>query len=226
LEGDGYNSAVTEESTRAVAEVLGAFSMGERLAHLRAESAVALAPDDRTRKAQQHVAEREAQNASLVEARLGELGSPDMEEAFRPFFEAFFERTEPSDWLEAQAFHYVGDALVRDLADALAPVLDRVSAEVVRRALSDRDEQESFALDEISRHIDGDPRAAERLAAYSRRVIGEALTQTRRALDGTDALRHLLGSEEGEKRLLLDLLHRHRVRLDRMGVEPVDEPID
>jgi hypothetical protein len=217
---------VTEESSRAVAEVLGAFSLGERLAQRRAEQAVALAPDDRTRKAQQHVAEREAQNASLVEARLGELGSPEMEEAFRPFFEAFFERTKPSDWLEAQAFHYVGDALVRDLADALAPVLDRVSAEVVRRALSDRDEQESFALDEISRQIDGDSRAAERLAAYTRRVIGEALTQTRRALDGTDALRHLLGGEEGEKRLLLDLLGRHRVRLDRMGVEPVDEPIE
>jgi hypothetical protein len=217
---------VTEESARAVAEVLGAFSLGERLAQRRAEHAVALAPDDRTRKAQQHVADREAQNASLVEARLGELGSPEMEEAFRPFFEAFFERTEPSDWLEAQAFHYVGDALVRDLADALAPVLDTVSAEVVRRALSDRDEQESFALDEISQQIDGDPRAAERLAAYTRRVIGEALTQTRRALDGTDALRHLLGGEEGEKRLLLDLLGRHRVRLDRMGVEPVDEPIE
>jgi tRNA-(MS[2]IO[6]A)-hydroxylase (MiaE)-like len=105
-------------------------------------------------------------------------------------------------------------------------VLDRVSAEVVRRALSDRDEQESFALDEISRQIDGDPREAERLAVYTRRVIGEALTQTRRALDGTDALRNLLGGEEGEKRLLLDLLGRHRVRLDRMGVEPVDEPID
>jgi hypothetical protein len=163
------------------------------------------------------VAEREAQNASLVEARLGELGSPEM---------AFFERTEPSDWLEAQVFQYVGDALVRDLADALAPVLDRVSAEVVRRALSDRDEQESFALDEISRQIDGDPKTAERLARYSRRVIGDALTQTRRALDGTDALRHLLGGEEGEKRMLLDLLGRHRVRLDRMGVEPVDEPIE
>jgi hypothetical protein len=217
---------VTEESARAVAEVLGAFSFGERLAHRRSEEAVALAPDDRTRKTQQHVADREAQNASLVEARLRELGSPEMEEAFRPFFEVFFERTEPSDWLEAQAFHYVGDALVRDLADALAPVLDTVSAEVVRRALSDRDEQESFALDEISRQIEGDPGAAERLARYSRRVIGEALTQTRRALDETDALRNLLGGQEGEKRLLLDLLGRHRVRLDRMGVEPVDEPVE
>jgi hypothetical protein len=217
---------VSDDFSRAVAEVLGAFSFGERLAHARALESVGLAPNERTRGVQRHVAEREAQNAALVEARLRELGSPEMEEAFRPFFEAFFERTEPRDWLEAQAFHYIGDALVRDLADALAPVLDAVSAEVVRRALSDRDEQESFALNEITRIIDEDPSAVERLAAYTRRVIGEALTQTRRALDQTDALRSLLGGMEGEKHLLLDLLQRHRVRLDRMGVEPVDEPVE
>ena len=222
----GYNPNVGADASRAVAEVLGAFSVGERLAHRRAQEAVAMAPDERTRKAQLHVAEREAQNAALVGARVREIGSPELEEAFRPFFEAFFERTEPADWLEAQAFHYVGDALVRDLADALSPRLDAVSAEVVRRALSDRDEQESFALDEISRRLEEDPGAAERLAAYSRRVIGEALTQTRRALDDTDALRSLLGGEEGEKRLLLDLLQRHRVRLDRMGVESIDEPVE
>jgi tRNA-(MS[2]IO[6]A)-hydroxylase (MiaE)-like len=209
-----------------VAEVLGALSYGERVAHRRAEDSVALAPDDRTRRGQQHVADRERENASLISARLRELGSADMEEPFRPFFEAFFQRTEPSDWLEAQAFHYVGDALVRDLADALLPVLDPVSAEVVRRALSDRDDQESFALDEITRSLSEDPGAADRLAHYSRRVIGEALTQTRRALDQTDALRSLLGGEEGEKHLLLELLQRHRVRLDRMGIEPVDEPIE
>jgi hypothetical protein len=209
-----------------VAEVLGALSVGERLAHRRAQDAVALAPDDRTRRGQQHVADRERDNAALISARLRELGSEDMEEPFRPFFEAFFERTEPSDWLEAQAFHYVGDALVRDLADALVPMLDPVSAEVFRRALSERDDQESFALDEITRGVSEDPAARDRLAHYSRRVIGEALTQTRRALDGTDALRHLLGGEEGEKRLLLELLGHHRERLDRMGIEPVDEPIE
>jgi hypothetical protein len=209
-----------------VAEVLGALSVGERLAHRRAQDAVALAPDDRTRRGQQHVADRERDNAALISARLRELGSEDMEEPFRPFFEAFFRRTEPSDWLEAQAFHYVGDALVRDLADALVPVLDPVSAEVFRRALSERDDQESFALDEITRGLSDDPAARDRLAHYSRRVIGEALTQTRRALDQTDALRNLLGGEEGEKRLLLELLGHHRERLDRMGIEPVDEPIE
>jgi hypothetical protein len=97
-----------------------------------------------------------------------------------------------------------------------------VSAEVVRRTVSDRDEQDAFALDEITGGIEADPAAADRIASYARRVIGEALTQTRRALDETDAVRVLLDGEEGEKRLLLDMLERHRARLDRLGIEPVE----
>jgi hypothetical protein len=60
------------------------------------------------------------------------------------------------------------------------------------------------------------------VAAYARRIVGEALTQTRRAVVATGTLRGLLGGEEGEKRALLDLLKRHRERLDRLGIEPVD----
>jgi hypothetical protein len=93
---------------------------------------------------------------------------------------------------------------------------------VVRRTLADRDEQDAFALDEITGGIEADPGAADRIAAYARRVIGEALTQTRRALDETDAVRTLMDGEEGEKRLLLDMLERHRRRLDRLGIEPVE----
>ena len=205
-----------------VAQILAALSFGERLARRRAEQNVAMAPDSRTRRHQEHVAERERENASLLEARVEEVGSKELEEAFRPFLEAFFEHTDPADWLEAQTWHYVGDALVRDFADSLMPALDRVSAEVTRRALAERDEQESFALDEITRLMGEDPSAAERVATYARRVIGEGLTQTRRALNETGALRTLLGSDEVEKRVLLNLLQRHRERLDRLGIDLVD----
>lgn len=205
-----------------MAQILAALSFGERLARRRAEQNVAMAPDSRTRRHQEHVAERERENASLLEARVEEVGSKELEEAFRPFLEAFFEHTDPADWLEAQTWHYVGDALVRDFADSLMPALDRVSAEVTRRALAERDEQESFALDEITRLVGEDPSAAERVAAYARRVIGEALTQTRRALNETGALRTLFGSDEVEKRVLLNLLQRHRERLDRLGIDLVD----
>ena len=213
----------SEESVPGpVALILAALSYGERLARRRAEENVTMAPDFRTRRNQEHVAERERENASLLEARLAEIGSMELERVFRPFLDPFFEHTQPADWLEAQTWHYVGDALVRDFADSLIPVLDRISAEVTRRALAERDEQESFALDEITRLVEEDPPAAERVAAYARRVIGEALTQTRRALNETGALRSLLGSDEVEKRFLLNLLQRHRERLDRLGIELVD----
>jgi hypothetical protein len=210
---------------RAVAEILAALSYGERAAYRRAAANVALAPDDRARRHQQQVAERERQNADLIAARLEEVGTLGLEDTFRPYFDAFFQGTEPEDWLEAQTFHYVGDSLVRDFAEALSPSLDPVSAHVVT-TLADRDEQDAFALDEISARVRADGGAIQQVAAYARRVIGEALTQTARALGGTEALRELLGGEEGEKRVLLDLLQRHRARLDRMGVEPVDDPPD
>jgi hypothetical protein len=208
--------------TGAVGDLLAALCYGERAALRRAEQNLELAPDDRSRKQQQHVVARERENAALLEARARELGPPEREAPFAPYFDAFFEDTEPGDWLEAQAWHYVGDALVGDFGDVLMPALDPVSAEIVRRALLDRQEQETNALDELTRLLEEDPRRRDRVAAYARRIIGEGLTQARRALVATGTVRSLLGGEEGEKRLLLDLWERLRVRLDRLGIEPVD----
>ena len=66
---------------------------------------------------------------------------------------------------------------------------------------------------------------AERIRAYAQRIVGEAFTQTGRALDATEGLRNLLGGADAGKRLVLSLLDRHRQRLDRLGIEPVD-PVD
>lgn len=209
-------------ANEAVGDLLAALSYGERAALRRAEANADLAPDDRARKQQEHVVTRERENTALLEARTRELGAAGREAAFAPFFDAFFEDTEPRDWLEAQAWHYVGDALVGDFGDVLLPALDRVSAEVVRRALLDREEQESYALDELTRLLEEDPRRKDRVAAYARRITGEGLTQTRRALVATGTIRSLLGGVDGEKRLILDLWERLRVRLDRLGIEPLD----
>ena len=211
----------------AVAELLAALSYGEKVAAERARDNARFAPDSRTRDAQHGIAAREARNARLIEARLGEVGSEALTRRFAPFFDTFFAHTEPADWVEAQAFHYVGDALVSDFADGLVDLLDPVSAEVVRSALGEREDQESFALEELSRAMERDSGAGERVARYARRIIGEALTQTSRALEQATVLRDLLGGQEGEKRFLLHLLDRHRVRLDRLGIERVEaEPAD
>jgi hypothetical protein len=207
---------------RAVAEVLAAVAYGERCGARRAQETVALAPDGRARQEQRHVADQERRNHELMEARLRELQGDGLSELFRPYFDAFFAHTEPADWLEAQAFHYVGDAMVSDFADVLVPLLDPVSAEVVRRALGDREGLETFALDELTRAMREDPVAAERIRKYTQRIVGEAVTQTARALDATEGLRSLLGGEEAGKRFVLGMLDRHRQRLDRLGIEPVE----
>jgi tRNA-(MS[2]IO[6]A)-hydroxylase (MiaE)-like len=207
---------------RAVAEVLAAVAYGERCGARRSQETVALAPDGRARQEQQHVADQERRNHELMEARLRELQGHSLSELFRPYFDAFFAHTEPADWLEAQAFHYVGDAMVSDFADVLVPLLDPVSAEVVRRALGDREGLETFALDELTRAMREDPVAAERIRKYTQRIVGEAVTQTARALEATEGLRSLLGGEEAGKRFVLGMLDRHRQRLDRLGIEPVE----
>ncbi len=207
---------------KVVAEVLAALAYGERRASERAAQAVSLAPDGRRRTEQQHVAERERRNWELVEARLRELTDQELTQTVMPFFDAFFSRTEPQDWVEAQTFHYVGDALVSDFADILVPLLDPVSAEIVRRVLGDREGQETFALDELTRAMEEDPSVSERIRRYTQRVIGEAFTQTARALEGAEGLRLLLGGQEGGKRFILGLLDRHRHRIDRLGIEAVD----
>jgi len=215
-------AGVGRPDPKMLAEVLAALAYGERCGARRAAESVKLAPDGRSRTEQQHVADRERQNWELIEARMLELGDDQLTELFKPFFDEFFEATEPSDWIEAQTFHYVGDALVSDFADVLAPLVDPVSREVVRRALGDREDQETFALDELTRALESDRARGEGIADYARRVIGEALTQTGRALEATEGLRTLLGGSEAGKRFVLSLLDRHRHRMDRLGIEPVE----
>lgn len=210
-------------SASLVAEVLAALAYGERRGAERALSSVKLAPDGRSRTEQEAVAKRERQNFELIEARAQELDGDVFVELFAPYFDAFFTHTEPTDWVEAQTFHYVGDALVSDFADVLVTLVDRVSSEVIHRALGDREGQEQFALDELTRAMREDPEVAERIRLYAQRVVGEAFTQTARALEATEGLRTLLGGNEGGKRLVLTVLDRHRQRLDALGIEPLDD---
>jgi tRNA-(MS[2]IO[6]A)-hydroxylase (MiaE)-like len=210
------------EGSTLVAEVLAALAYGELRGAERARASVGLAPDARSRTEQAHVADLEVANQELIEARRRELGEEDLTDRFKPYFDAFFDHTEPKNWVEAQTFHYVGDALVSDFADVLIPLLDRVSAEVVRRALRDREDQETFALDELTRAMREDPSASERIRKFSQRVVGEAFTQTSRAIGATEGLRALLGGDEAGRRFVIQMLDGHRKRLDRLGIEPVE----
>jgi len=224
--GAASGAAAEDDSSdgQTVAEVLAAVAYGERLGARRTQESVRLAPDPRTASVQQHIADQERQNSDLIEARLREVGGQAMIDRYQPFFDAFFEHTEPVDWTQAQTFHYIGDALVSDFADALVPLVDRVSGEIVRRALGNREDQEQFALEELTRAMQAEPSTSDAIRAYSRRIMGEAFTQTSRALEQSEGLRLLLGRDaDGGKRFILGLLERHRQRLDRLGIERLED---
>src|SRR5438445_3951784 len=202
--GEGSGATAPAVTPDVAAEVLAALAYGEQCGAERALASVKLAPDARSRTEQEHVAARERQNWRLVEARLGELGDQTLVDRFRSFFDAFFAHTEPSDWVEAQTFHYVGDALVSDFADVLVPLLDTVSGEIVRRALGNREDQEEFALEELTRAMQAVPDLADAIRRYSRRIMGEACTQTSRALEQSEGLKRLLGHDaDGGKQFIL-----------------------
>ena len=80
---------MSSTSIPVVAEVLAALAYGEKLGAARAEAAVELAPDARSRREQQHVAARERENHDLVHARLAEIGEERLMERFQPYFDAF-----------------------------------------------------------------------------------------------------------------------------------------
>ena len=164
MRGDEQGDVQAPDPHGLIAEILAAIAYGERCGAARSLSSVVLAPDGRRREAQVHIADRERQNWELVQARVAELGGEALTERFKPYFDAFFAHTEPADWIEAQTFHYVGDALVSDFADILVPLVDMVSAEIVRRALGDREDQEVFALDELTGALRADPSVADRIA--------------------------------------------------------------
>src|SRR5919198_1006297 len=97
--GEALEGARTRESL--VAEVLAALAYGEKRGATRAKESVTLAPDARSRTEQQHVADLERQNWELIEARAQELQGEQYIVLFATYLDAFFDRTEPADWIEA-----------------------------------------------------------------------------------------------------------------------------
>ena len=94
---------------------------------------------------------------------------------------------------------------------------------MVRRALGDREGQETFALDELTRAMDEDPVTKDQIRRYSARIVGEAFTQTGRALRPSPASVRCLRTTRVTNRFVIALLERHRVRLDRLGIDTLDD---
>src|ERR1700712_3198068 len=131
--------------------------------------------------------------------------------------ENYHRLTTPSTWLEALVKTYVGDALAADFYLEIADTLPTEAADVVRAVLSETSHSQ-FVVAEVKAAVTASDRQRHRLALWSRRLLGEAITQAQYVLAEHDELVDLVvSSGEGLGRLTeffdrLQNTHNRRVR--------------
>src|SRR6266699_3451989 len=141
--------ATAQQRKEAIADVIGALCYALLCSFEAATRAMKGAPTTKLAERQAAFATEEYERYRVLRARLNELtADPDRSmEAFRQALDVFYRSTAAEDWLESQVFQFVGDTITTDFADIIGARLDEGTAAAVRRALSDRIEQEAFALE-------------------------------------------------------------------------------
>jgi len=212
------------DAADAIARIVGALAYALlRVFQLSAQAAGA-APTLSLRERQAAFAVEEFERYQVLRRRLSALAD-DAEaamEQFRGPLDSFFDAAPAGAWLDAQVFQYIGDAISTDFADLITPHIDEKTGAAVRSGLAGRAAHEAFALEQILLALGADPGAEARVAAVTGAIVGNALGRLREAIVESDALAVVLGGEERVKDLVLELLGRHRERLERLGLDRVD----
>jgi hypothetical protein len=221
------NGTERGEPDQAVVDLFGALAYGELTAFYRLAADAELAPSLETKAALARMAVVEFGHFERLVERMRALGA-DPERAMEPFvapFDAFHERTAPSDWLEGLVKAYVGDGIAGDFYREIAALLDPESKSLVDRVLSDAGQGE-FIVETVRKAIAENPKVAGRLALWARRLVGEALSQGQRVAADRDALIALMvgaGSAPGAdlaeiSRMFGRLTDSHTRRMGRLGL--------
>ena len=139
---------------------------------------------------------------------------------YAPALENYHRLTLPSTWLEALVKTYVGDALAADLYLAIAGSLPDEIADVVRSVLAETGHSQ-FVVAEVRAAVASSGRQRSRLALWSRRLLGEAITQAQFVLADHDELVDLVlaGGGLGELSGFFDRMQRtHDERMRQLGL--------
>ncbi|TDC36852.1 ferritin-like fold-containing protein [Micromonospora sp. KC213] len=205
----------------AVVDLIGLVAYGELLAFDRMAADARLAPDLRRRAALSEMAAAEIGNYRRLADWLTALGAAP-EEAMAPYagaLQAYHDSTEPKDWLEAVTKAYVGDGITDDFLGEMADRLDEPYRQLLRDVLHDTRYAE-FAVAEIRAAIEADPRVANRLSMWARRLVGEALSQAGRvAAADRGALTALIGQDGMDAPALFGkLTANHTARMTAAGL--------
>ncbi|WP_051799223.1 ferritin-like fold-containing protein [Catenuloplanes japonicus] len=202
-----------------VVELLGLVAFGEMLAFERMARDAALAPDLRRRAMLGELAAVEVDGYRRVAARLAELGV-DPQDAMAPYVgpvEEYHDATEPKDWLEALTKVYVGDRIADDFLAEVAALLDAPDGDLVRRVLHDS-RYASFAEAELRDAIAEDPKVANRLSMWARRLVGETLSHAQRVAAERAPLTALVVADNGVQKLFQRLTTAHAARMNALDL--------
>jgi hypothetical protein len=222
LSGPDAASSVVP-TTEAVVELLGVLAYGHLVAFDTMAADARLAPDLSRRAVLCEMAAGEIANYRRLVDRLRELGT-DPEAAMRPYapaLTAYHRQTEPRDWLEGLVKAYVGEGIADDFYREVASFLTSPDRELVLDVLHDT-RYADFAEQEIRRAIEADPKVANRLGLWARRLVGEALTQAQHVATEQDALTMLVvegsGDLAGVGALIRRITSKHTDRMTAVGL--------
>ncbi|MBU3752076.1 MAG: hydroxylase, partial [Mycobacterium sp.] len=158
-------------------ELFGLLAYGEVAAFYRLTDEARMAPDLRGRINMARMAAAEMAHYELLAATLERRGVEVLPAMVRyaPALEQYHRLTTPSTWLEALVKTYVGDAMAADLYLAIAGSLPVEVADVVRSVLAETVHSQ-FVVAEVVSAVKSSGRQRSRLALWSRRLLGEAIT--------------------------------------------------
>jgi hypothetical protein len=206
-----------------VNELFAILAYGEIAAFYRLTDEARMAPDLRGRISMASMAAAEMQHYEQLRDALERRGV-DVVSAMSRYvsvLENYHRLTMPSTWLEALVKTYIGDALAADLYLEIADGLPDQIADVVRAALSETAHSQ-FVVAEVRAAVTSSGKQRSRLALWSRRLFGEAITQAQYLLADHDELVDLvlLGAGGlGQLNAFFDRLqHTHDRRMRELGL--------
>ena len=205
-----------------VNELFSLLAYGEVAAFYRLTDEARMAPDLRVRINMARMAAAEMGHYDLVRDTLEARGVDVLAAMARyaPALEQYHRLTMPSTWLEALVKTYVGDAMAADLYRAIAGSLPDEVADVVRAVLAETGHSQ-FVVGEVRSAVTASSRQRSRLALWSRRLLGEAITQAQYVMADHDELVDLVlvGGGLGQLTDFFDRLQRtHDERMQQLGL--------
>jgi hypothetical protein len=181
-----------------VNELFALLAYGEVAAFYRLTDEARMAPDLRGRISMASMAAAEMAHYEVLCEALEKRGV-DVLPAISKYasaLEGYHRLTTPSTWLEALVKTYIGDALAADFYLEIADSLPDEVADVVRSTMSETAHSQ-FVVAEVRAAIAKSNKQRSRLALWSRRLLGEAITQAQYVLAEHDELVDLVVSRTG-----------------------------